>query len=191
MAKQRHKGGKTEQWEQIKIKLNHTAKWNKWFCGLVTMTRSQRIKIVISVTWLSIEQHIFNETVFNDVMFCLTPQTKSQAGPTKSMKQVHCNLSCLVTESPRKEVMPLKREDSAIMDEGRCVFHRLFCWGCYQRSGKSCYKSRMRQSQTNRNSKGQKLSVKTSWYPTSFITWLTIITVGAVGIQLTIIVIIN
>lgn len=65
--------------------------------------------------------------------------------------------SCLVSKSPRKEVMPLNREVAAIVDQGRCVFYRVFCGGCYQHSrGGSYCESKMRRSKTNKDKKRDK-----------------------------------
>lgn len=53
------------------------------------------------------------------------------------VNKILCNLSLVwdFGKSPRKEVMPMNRKDAAISDQGRCVFYRVFCGGCYQRSG--------------------------------------------------------
>lgn len=76
----------------------------------------------------------------------------------ESIKCPVISLSCLVSKSPRKEVMPLNREVAAIVDQGRCIFYRVFCGGCYQLSGGEAFVRAKwegtKQTKTKRRDKG-------------------------------------
>lgn len=79
----------------------------------------------------------------------------------ESIKRPVISLSCLVSKSPRKEVMPLNREVAAILDQGQCFFYWVFCRGCYQRSGgKLLWEQNEREQNRQRQTERKKIALE-------------------------------
>lgn len=73
------------------------------------------------------------------------------------LKHPVISISFLVTKSPRNELMPLSRQDVAILDQGQCVFLQ----GYLQRLlstqlGGGCCRSRIRRSKNDRAGKRER-----------------------------------